>query len=136
VLEQIESWPSRPIKSDDLAIDHGILWKIGQGFEDVRILSVELFPFSGNEAQLAFQVDGDSPVSIKFDFVDPLWTFRQFRYCQTLHGFNESCLTDWQRVCGARRVAISLERSKCEKMALAARFESTFVPHMLSAIQS
>jgi hypothetical protein len=43
------------VKSDDFAIDDRVLWQIAQGVDDVRILSAERFPVSGNEAQLALR---------------------------------------------------------------------------------
>ena len=67
VLKQVEIWPPYVVKCDDLSIDHRVFGEVAQGFDDLRILSIERFPFSGK--RLIFQVDCDSAVSVKFDYV-------------------------------------------------------------------
>jgi hypothetical protein len=72
MLEKIEIRPARLIQCDNLTVDYGVVWKVCQGFEDKRILSVEGIPAPGEEIQLACRFHGESAIAIQLDFVDPL----------------------------------------------------------------
>jgi hypothetical protein len=49
VLKQIEIWSPRLVERDDFTINDSILGEIGEGLDDVRVLSIERFPIFGEE---------------------------------------------------------------------------------------
>jgi hypothetical protein len=53
MLKQVKVWPSGFVKGDDFAIDHCILGKVSESFDNVGILPVERLPVSRNKAQVA-----------------------------------------------------------------------------------
>src|SRR5262249_52937094 len=86
------------VESNDLSIDDRVFWKLVKSLVHKRILPAEGLVASGKEIQLAFRFDGDGAISIQLDFINPLWTVREFRYGKTFHRFYECGRARWKRV--------------------------------------
>jgi hypothetical protein len=89
-LQSIKGRPSGFIKRDDFTVQNGLVGHGSKSLGYVWIAGVEVIVIAGTKLDSAGCLDGNGPVAVEFEFVEPIAAVRQLLLPQQKHGLNEA----------------------------------------------
>jgi len=94
-LKEVEisaaTWPY----TNYLAVDDGSRWQVFQRSRDITESIIEYVSFARVKSDVIFSSHGFKSIAIELDFVGPLWSLRKRGDRQTIHCFNEACISGY-----------------------------------------